>query len=473
MVGLRGQSILEHAAMTRLAPVLVLPLLVIASTPGTAQGPAVVSEAPVARTTVRLDGPAEVTLVVTAACRAASWARTGHEGAVLRLMVDGRYSQHLVLSRGAEPAPYRVLLGALDAGDHEATLFVERGRPGVPPDAVVVEAVDASVTPAGTLEHRALAHSPFIHARAGTVDRFSDVPLLMWYATQPSPRGTWLRYSVIFSNEDGGTPADKLMATWGRLTDIEYVYGVELDTAGRILSAEYQGPDHRFLPFAGQRVGQHPVLYVVTENNMTSDRGESAERFALAPIPFEITGGSREVIMDAHPWLYRVSSEEALREGRVDAASRPGSGRVPDPRRFVYVEACGRGRDATVAFDAGFADEGRPMTWAASDGGVPDFRVAVGGRREETERPDGCFRAAVATPPGAGPLRALRWRAYARPARANEPPTAPGAARARLTRVTRVFRLDDNYVPGPNLLTTDRELELPIGGTPTEIAIVR
>ena len=71
------------------------------------------------------------------------------------------------------------------------------------------------------------------------------------------------------------------------------------------------------------------------------------------------------------------------------------------------------------------------------------------------------------------PVRALRWRAYARPPRESEPPTAPGAARARLTRVTRVFRLDDNYVPGPNLLTTDRELELPIGGTPTEIAIVR
>ena len=41
--------------------------------------------------------------------------------------------------------------------------------------------------------------------------------------------GTRLRYSVVFSNEDGGTPADRLLATWGRLTDIEYVYGVELD----------------------------------------------------------------------------------------------------------------------------------------------------------------------------------------------------------------------------------------------------
>jgi hypothetical protein len=305
------------------------------------------------------------------------------------------------------------------------------------------------------------------------VARFSDIPLLMWYVTEPSARGTWIRYSVIFSNEDGGTPVDRLMATWGRLTDIEYVYGVEIDATGRILSAEYQGPDHEFLPFAGTRVGQHPVLYVVTENNMTSDRGTAAERFALEPIPFEVTSGSREVVMDAHPWLYRISAEEARREGRVDAASRPGSGRVPDPRRFVYVEACGQAEHATIAFDAGFADEGRAMIWVASDGGLADFRVALGGRRQGIERPDGCFRAAVAAPPDAGPLRALRWRAHARPPREGEPPPAAGNVRARLTRITRVFQLDDDYTPGPNLLVSDRELELPIGGTSSEIPIVR
>lgn len=459
--------------MIRMSLVVVLPLLASPQPPGLAPGTAQASEVPVATRTVRLDGPGEVTLVVTAACRAGSWARTGHEGAVLRVMIDGRYSQHLVLSRGAEPAPYRILLGALDAGAHQAAFFVERASSGVSVDAVVVDDVEALVTSPGTTGHQALAHSPFIHARAGTVARFSDIPLLMWYATEPSPRGTWIRYSVVFSNEDGGTPADRLMATWGRLTDIEYVYGVELDAAGRILAAEYQGPDHQFLPFAGVRVGEHPLLYVVTENNMTSDRGAAGERFALAPIPFEITGGSREVIMDAHPWLYRVSSEEAMREGRVEASSRPGSGKVPDPRRFVYVEACGEAENATIAFDAGFANEGGTMTWAASDGGAADFRVALGGRRQRTERPDGCFRAAVAAPADAGPLRALRWRAYARPPRGDEPPPAPGTVRARLTRVTRVFRLDDNYVPGPSLFTTNRELELPIGGTPTEAAVVR
>ena len=44
--------------------------------------------------------------------------------------------------------------------------------------------------------------------------------------------GRQFRYSVIFTNEDGGTATDRLMATWGRTTDVEFVYGVTLDRAG-------------------------------------------------------------------------------------------------------------------------------------------------------------------------------------------------------------------------------------------------
>ena len=49
------------------------------------------------------------------------------------------------------------------------------------------------------------------------------------------------RYSVIFSNEDGGTQTDRLMATWGRTTDIEFVYGVEVDGSGRISPRSSRG----------------------------------------------------------------------------------------------------------------------------------------------------------------------------------------------------------------------------------------
>ena len=103
----------------------------------------------------------------------------------------------------------------------------------------------------------------------------------------------------MFSNEDGGTPPDRLLATWGRLTDIEYVYGVELDAEGGVRSSELQGKDHELRPFAGRREGKHPLLYVVTDNNMLDDQGTSLVRFAPLPRPFDLKGFSREVVMDA------------------------------------------------------------------------------------------------------------------------------------------------------------------------------
>ena len=94
--------------------------------------------------------------------------------------------------------------------------------------------------------------APIIYARPNTVGKFTDLPLLMWYEIVPTARGRQYRYSVIFSNEDGGTQTDRLMATWGRTTDIEFVYGVEVDGGGRILAEEFQGPGHEVPAFKGQ-----------------------------------------------------------------------------------------------------------------------------------------------------------------------------------------------------------------------------
>ncbi len=75
--------------------------------------------------------------------------------------------------------------------------------------------------------YEAIAHAPFVYARPGTLKAKSDLPLLTWYETEPTARGLRLRYSVVFTNEDGGTPPDRLMATWGRTTDLEFVYSVD------------------------------------------------------------------------------------------------------------------------------------------------------------------------------------------------------------------------------------------------------
>jgi hypothetical protein len=324
------------------------------------------------------------------------------------------------------------------------------------PDAAVLESIVVREVAADAQEYRALSLAPFVHARADTVGRFTDVPLFMWYEIEPSPRGVRYRYSVIFSNEDGGTPTDRLMATWGRTTDIEYLHSVEVDGTGAILDQDMQGPKHETLPFRGTRDAQHPLLWVSTDNNMVLDRGETQVRYGPEPIAFPLVDVSREAVMDAHPWLYEVMSRELAREGKIVADAPPGQDRIPDPRRFVYLEGCGVAGDRGIAVAIGTgAAESTSLTWHRSDRGVAEHRVVR----------DGCFRAATPLPAGvnASDIRAIRTAAYDRPKR-------EGRGAARLTRINRLFMLDDDYVPGASMLSWQGDAALE-PGTPFEIAV--
>jgi len=415
------------------------------------------------RETFEVARPSEVVAVLTAGCAGCSWAEKGREAAALELSVDGRYSQHLLLARGEAPAEYRVALGGLAAGTHRLEVALDRkaGARRVP--VASVERVEIVATPEGAPDHEALAFAPILYARPNTIGRFTDLPLLMWYETEPTPRGTRLRYSVIFTNEDGGTPADRLMATWGRVTDIELVYGVERDASGRVVEELYQGPEHEITRFAGAHEGPHPLLWVATDNNMVRDRGRTTRRYAPAPFAFDLAGLSREAVMDAHPWTYRVSAEEAQREGRIAPTARPGSRKIVDPRRYVYLEACGEVQDAALSFAVGVPGPAGGTRWIESDGGLPRFRV----------QRSGCFRAATALPPDAAgaPVSALRIRAFTRLPDKGEAALPPGSGAARITRVNRLFRPGDDFAPGPSVLTWSGEADLKPGGPPLELRI--
>ena len=51
--------------------------------------------------------------------------------------------------------------------------------------------------------------------------------LLMYYEILHEANGNLIvRYTAIFTNEDGGTQTAALMARWGRATDIEWVYQI-------------------------------------------------------------------------------------------------------------------------------------------------------------------------------------------------------------------------------------------------------
>jgi hypothetical protein len=410
----------------------------------------------------RVERPSEAVATLTAGCERCDWGQAGREAAALVLTVDGKYSQHLILSRGEALAEYRVALGRLAAGPHRLKIRLDRGASASHAGTVTVKPARFALVPEDAGDHTLLAFAPILHARPDTLERFTDLPLLMWCERETTPGGVRLRYSVIFSNEDGGTPIDRLMATWGRATDIEYVYSVELDDAGKLVGEEFQGKDHKLLPFRGPHEGTHPLEWVVTDNNMVGDQGDTTRRYALVPERFDLTDVAREAVMDAHPWTYRVSAQEARREGRVAEDARPGTGKIPDPRRFATLEACGEVQDAALAFDLGAAGPGGEMRWYESDGGLPRFRVAR----------SGCFRGAVALPPGeAGRLVTLRLRAHTRLPQEGEPPLPPGTGRARLTRINKLFLLGEDDEPAENLFAWAGEAALVAEGPPLELAL--
>jgi hypothetical protein len=405
-----------------------------------------------ARARFTVTGDAEIIAKVIVNCGDCDWANTGSEARVVAVTLDARPPMHVPVVRSGL-AEYRVLLGTVASGEHSVTVIEDPNLTapslrGKAPSAYPIEIVQVPVTAAN---YQAVSLAPFIYARADTVGRFTDVPLLMWYETELTARGTRFRYSVVFSNEDGGTPADRLMATWGRTTDIEYVYSVEVDANDAILSEDMQGPKHEILPFKGKREGQHPLLWVSTENNMVLDHGATTVRYAPAPMAMDLKDASREVVMDAHAWTYEVMTKELMREGKIVADAPPGQGTIPDPRRYVFLEGCGEAGNNAIAVSVNVAG-----VWWPSDRGVTEYRIVR----------DGCFRAAIPLPgtAGAGDVRAVRVQAFARKdKRANTP--------SRFTRLNRVFALNERFEPGQDVLRWTGTAVLRPGGPPFEMPV--
>ena len=396
----------------------------------------------------------EATAVVYAGCARCAWGEKDREAAALRISLDGGYSQHLLLARGAGPNEYRITLGRVTKGPH--TLSLERDPALSAKNAGVAEisAVTVDVVAGDGDDFLARSMAPILHARPNTVGKFTDLPILMWYEVTPTARGRQFRYSVIFTNEDGGTATDRLMATWGRTTDIEFVYGVELDNAGRLVAEEFQGPGHEVPAFKGQHERGHPLLWVSTDNNMVSESGPTRVRYAPAPERFDLTNVSREEVMDRHPWSYVLMAKEMRREGKIADGAAVKSGKIQDLRRYVFVEGCGEVGDAALALAVSIRRPVDAEEWVVSDRGDPKFRIVR----------DGCFRAAIPLPPGPRPqdILALHAIAYARPPADGEAPAPHGTV--RLTRINKVFLLDREYLPGPSLLQWQGDVTITAGG---------
>jgi hypothetical protein len=373
----------------------------------------------------------EVVAVLALESPGADWAVSGKEAAVAVIRVDGGEPKHVLTWGG----PYRVMLGNLAPGRHELTIERDAHHSRAP----------LKIGPVRFEEHTEpeYRHVPILYARADTIGTFSDVPLLTYVERD----GEALQYTVIFSNEDGGTSTRALMARWGRTTDIEYVYRVWPAKRHAIV----QGKDHRDIVFTGPYESTHPVLIPFTRNNMVQGATErTALRFDLAPVVIGDLGGSRERVMDSHPATYSVMTRELVREGKLRPFGVIEDQKISDPRNYLYVE-----------YDAKHTRSAMNVSAALTDGSVFSSDL---GRIDYAISRDGAVRTTIELPPGTTPAQIdhLQFQCIV------APPIKPSESLAHsgqceLQRVRQAFFLNREGFPDKSFLSSDQSHVLPTG----------
>lgn len=315
----------------------------------------------------------EALLRFTTDAPGADWGIKGAEAAVAQVLVDGQRRTDLVVP-STTPTQRTIALGALTQGGHRVQVRFDDQASPPQVSRMNLVGIRATVSAPTAADNPVLAHAPVVVGRAlpmlGSADQnaTTDTPLLAWHEVHDAatPGHRIVEYSVVWSNEDGGTDTPALMARWGRTTDIEWIYRVELDALGQRVPGTdvYQAPNHQTLHFTGTYDAGHPVLQTCTSNNNMCDQvvlppGQSGLRFLLATDESRLPDRARESLMDAHPWTYPVMAAEMTRENKVE---QPGSATTPqmsDQRNYLWVEM----RKATGG--------------AATTGSVPGVSIGV------------------------------------------------------------------------------------------------
>ncbi|MEO7144164.1 MAG: response regulator [Bryobacteraceae bacterium] len=386
--------------------------------------------------TFRVTAAAEMLADLDLSSPGSNWSQEGREAALADVSLDGRIIQNVMVSTGAETHTYPVFLGKVPAGEHSLAIAKNTGYSAPQSGLSVHGARFREVRPADP-DYIAVANAPVLFARRNTVGKFTDIPLIV-YAERLTENGqSILQYTVIFSNEDGGTSTRALMARWGRTTDVEYVYRAWLGGNGQVERAAIQADGHKEIEFRGQRDGAHPMLIPSTDNNMVSDGGPSAIRYQIAPVMVDLTGHSREEVIDRHPFAYRIMAEELPRENKLRPFGTVDDHKISDPRNYLYLEA--KVQNAGSGFAALVRLKG-DARWRSSNLGREDYAIERSGWvRTTVELPPGTKAADIAglgfacivVRPGRGPL--------------------PIAGTCQLDAVGKAFFLDRDYKPEPSL----------------------
>lgn len=382
---------------------------------------------------------AEVIATLELSSPDSDWAKRGQEAAVASVTLDGKPSQHVILYAGAKKHGYRVSLGLLSPGEHEIVLERDAKYSAA---GAGFEAHDLRVEEiaSGNPDFQIYASAPVLHARLNTIGRFSDIPLLLY-----CERSNGLVYTVIFSNEDGGTSTRTLMGRWGRTTDIEYVYR---QPPGAV-QAVVQGPGHQDMEFTGAYDGTHPLLMPVTDNNMIAGAKDSPLAFRLAPVLVDLSVASREEIMDRNPETYAVMAKELEREAKLRPFGVAAGEKISDPRNYLFVD-----------YSAQLTDAALTVAVQTTDGQV---YLSDLGRGDVAIHRDGNVRTTVELPPGTKreQIAGVSFQCRVVPPAKGESWAHSGSC--NLERVVKAFLLKEDYTPGPSILSRRESIALRTG----------
>jgi hypothetical protein len=256
----------------------------------------------------------EAILRLTGTATGAQWGKKGAEALAVRVTLNNRLTRELLWVTGAVELTFGVALGKLDAGEQNIKVEV------VPALSRNEAGAKLSFSKAELVAHEDPALARYAPLLLGKDEsNYNDLPVLLY----GSKTATGYRYTVVYTNEDGGTGLNPrlLMAQWARLSDIEWAYEVDLDSSGKVTAARYQGRNHVTTVHTGPKQDEHPLLRVDGVNGLFSDDGAvGSYTFAPEVLAFDDKLQQRERVLDANPWIYTLVDGEGIREGKVDAS---------------------------------------------------------------------------------------------------------------------------------------------------------
>lgn len=391
---------------------------------------------------------AEVVAEIEMSSPGSDWAIRGREAAIAVLRVDGKTPHHVVVYGGPDSLKYRIALGKLAPGEHALTIERDPEQSAAASE-LKVSAAEFIQYPPSHSEYGVHANAPILFARSNTAGRFSDIPLLMYCERVGEGGQPVLQYTVIFSNEDGGTSTRALMARWGRTTDIEYIYKVFLKPDGAVARRTVQGPEHKELEYKGPFDDAHPLLMPVTDNNMVAGSTGSSQRYQLGTAFVDLTEKSRETVMDAHRYTYQVMAKELEREDKLRPFGVAAGQKISDLRNYLFIDYTASHQNSAFSVTITLK-KGRAFS---SDLGRLDYTIWR----------DGTVRTTVELPPGTGRehVDAIMFKCLVAPAEKGQPLAHSGAC--RLAKVNSVFFLDRSYLPAPSFFSFDKSSDMPTG----------